>query len=341
MSATGKATKKSVWPAVFLFLLAPLIAEFLLGDLPIKMLPVVLVLAPVYGGGALLIRELVRRAGRGWPSIVVLALAYGIVEEAYTTQSLFNPNYLKLNLHLLQPAYIPALGIGAWWTIFVLTLHTAWSILTSIALVEASVPDRAEAPWLGNIGLTVTVLLFALGVAATTLGQIHRDPFIASPTQLVCSGIICIALVAVALLAPRRAPSVNAAQAPNPWLVCGLALIAGSAILVIPPGWGWAAAGAILAIDLGMAAAIFLWSERSGWGMQHKLALAGGAALAYGWHAFIQKPVIGGSILAIRIGNAIFFFGAIGLIALAAMRISAGIDKGTTPMVGATGSPDC
>ena len=95
-------------------------AEFLLGNLPIKMLPVILILAPLYGGGALLIREVVRRAGRGWPSIVMLALAYGIVEEAYTTQSLFNPNYLKLNLHLLQPAYIPAIGMGAWWTIFVL-----------------------------------------------------------------------------------------------------------------------------------------------------------------------------------------------------------------------------
>jgi len=45
--------------------------------------------------------------------------AYGIVEEAYKTQSLFNPNYPKLDLHLLQPAFIPALGIGAWWTVCV------------------------------------------------------------------------------------------------------------------------------------------------------------------------------------------------------------------------------
>ena len=186
--AIMRPAEKSVWPAVALFLVAPLIAEFLLGNLPIKMLPVILVLAPLYGGGALLIRELVRRAGRGWPSIVVLALAYGIVEEAYTTQSLFNPNYLKLNLHLLQPAYLPALGIGAWWTIFVLTLHTAWSISTSIALVEASFPDRAEIPWLGNHGLAVTVVLFILGVAVTTLGQIRQDPFVASPVQLVGSG---------------------------------------------------------------------------------------------------------------------------------------------------------
>ena len=57
--------------------------------------------------------------------------------------------------------------------------------------------------------------------------------------------------------------------------------------------------------------------------MHHKLALAGGAALAYGWHAFIEKPVIGGGVIGARIGNAIFFLGAIEIIAFAAKRTSA------------------
>jgi hypothetical protein len=47
-------------------------------------------LAPMYGGGALLIREIVRRKGRGWPSIILLALAYGILGEGIATESLFN-----------------------------------------------------------------------------------------------------------------------------------------------------------------------------------------------------------------------------------------------------------
>lgn len=41
-------------PAVILFFLAPLVAEFLLGNLPITMLSSLVVLAPMYGGGALL-----------------------------------------------------------------------------------------------------------------------------------------------------------------------------------------------------------------------------------------------------------------------------------------------
>src|ERR1700744_106747 len=112
---TTNLNQRAFLPALALFLTAPLVAEFLLGNLSLKMLPALIVLAPMYGGGALLIREVVRRAGRGWPTIVVLGMAYAIFEEAYTTQSLFNPNYLHLNLGLITPAYIPSLGIGGWW----------------------------------------------------------------------------------------------------------------------------------------------------------------------------------------------------------------------------------
>src|SRR5580698_10225032 len=79
--------KRGIWPALALFFTAPLEAEYLLGDLPIKMLPALIVLAPMYGGGALLIREVARRTGRGWPAILVLGMAYAIFEEAFTTQS--------------------------------------------------------------------------------------------------------------------------------------------------------------------------------------------------------------------------------------------------------------
>jgi hypothetical protein len=123
-------------PSAALFLVAPLVAEFLLGNMSITHLGLLPILAPLYGGGAILIREFVRRTQRGWPSIFVLALAYGVLEEAFLMQSLFNPKFLGQNLHLLDDAYLPALGIGAWYTIFVLTLHTVWSISVPIAFVE-------------------------------------------------------------------------------------------------------------------------------------------------------------------------------------------------------------
>lgn len=319
--------------AIGLVFLAPLVAEFLLGNLPIKMLPALIVLAPFYGGGALLIRETTRRAGRGWPTIVVLALAYGIVEEAFTTQTLFNPNYMHLNLHLLDSAYIPALGIGAWWTLFVLALHTIWSISTPIALIEATVPNHASTPWLGNLGLAVTAIIFLAGAAANTALGFRTDHFLASPAQLATSAAAVILLVVVAFRLPcppnSDAPSQNLAaprsaqSVPNPWLFGFIALAAGSAILLVPKTWGWWAAAIILGLELGVAALVLVVSRRNGWTSVHKLALASGAALAYAWHAFIEPPVIGGTGIDVRIGNAIFALGAVLLIAFAARRLRA------------------
>jgi hypothetical protein len=342
--------------AIGLVFLAPLVAEFLLGNLPIKMLSALVVLAPFYGGGALLIREATRRAGRGWPTIIPLALAYGIVEEAFTTQTLFNPNYMHLNLHLLDSAYIPALGIGAWWTVFVLALHTVWSISTPIALIEATVPSHASTPWLGNIGLAVTTVLFVLGAAANTAIGFHTDHFIASPAQLATSAAAVILLVFLAFRLPRPArtdtaltslqssvaegaggfnplktsqiqaafrpgSSSSPQSAPNPWLFGFIALAAGSAILVVPSRWGWSAAAIILALELGVAALVLVLSRRRAWRPAHQLALAAGAALSYAWHAFFEPPVLGGTGLSVRVGNAIFALGAVLLIAFAARRL--------------------
>jgi hypothetical protein len=313
---------RRVRPAITLFLLAPLVAEFLLGDLPINLLPALLILAPMYGGGALLIREVVRRARRGWPTILVLALAYAVFEEAFTTQTLFNPNYLGLHLHLLEPAYIPALGMGGWWTVFVLTLHTVWSISVSIALTEALVPDGATAPWLGWPGLAVTGLLFALGAVASTLLTLRGDRFHASAGQFGGAALVCVVLIGTAFGLPRASSARTAGWVPSPWLVGAGALAAGSGFLLIPQRWGWGAVRAYLALDLLVIVLVSLWSHRAGWDGRHRLALAGGAALAYAWHAFLQTPAVGNSGMVDRVGNAVFAIALVVLLGMAARRTS-------------------
>jgi len=314
---------RRIAPAIGLFFVAPLVAEFLLGDLPIKMLGTLVILAPMYGGGALLIREVARRTGRGWPTIFVLAFAYAVFEEAFTTQTLFNPNYLRLNLHLLEPAYIPALGIGIWWTIFVLTLHTVWSISVSIGLVEALVPDGATTPWVGSIGLTVTGILFVLAAIASTRFEIKQDHFVASPAQFVTAAVVCVLAIIAAFLLPSRSTPRISGWVPNPWLVGTIALAAGSIFLVVPKAWAWLAVAIYVLMDLALIGAVFVWSHREGWNAKHRLALAGGAALAYGWHAFIQQPAVGSAGLSFRIGNAIFVAGLIVLLVIAARRTAA------------------
>jgi hypothetical protein len=313
-----------VLPALGLFFLSPLIAEFLLGDFPLTMIWLLLILAPVYGGGAILIRESVRRTGRGWPTMMVLALAYGILEEAFTTQTLFNPNYLGLNLHLLQPAYIPSLGVGAWWTVFVLTLHTVWSISVPIALMESLVPSRAAKPWLGRVGLAVVTLLFVLSATAMTRNSIKSDKahFIASPHQFLTSAVVC-ALVAVLAFFMPRIISGRPGDPPRPLVTGACALAAASAFLLIPARWGWIAVDSYLTLDAVMIYAAILWARKQGWTQQHVLSLAGGCALAYAWHSFIQHPVTGQtSMLLLRGGDAILALGTIALLVIAARKTS-------------------
>ena len=321
------AVKQSRWkgirPALGLFFAAPLVAEFLLGNLPIKFLPALILLAPLYGGGALLIRELVRRTGRGWPSILVLGMAYAIFEEAFTTQSLFNPDYLKLNLRLLAPAYIPALGIGGWWTLWMLNVHAIWSIATPIALVEAAVPDRARSPWLGRVGVGVVTCVFLYGAVMLTVAGYRQDHFVASTAQLAGAAIAVAVLAVIALLLPRSEATQAQRHAPLAWLPAVAALAFGSAALIVPKEWGWGAVLAVLSLDAVIAALVWTWSRRPGWGLEHQLALGTGTALAYGWHAFVQHPAIGPVDASVRVGNAIFLLGAIALIAFAARRVRA------------------
>lgn len=319
---------RRIWPAIFLFFLAPLVAEFLLGDLPVTMLGSLVVLAPAYGGGALLIREVVRRTGRGWPSIALLALAYGILEEAFTTQTLFNPDYLGLHFHLLAPAYIPLLGIGAWWTLFVLTLHTVWSISVSIALAEAMVPARETTPWLHLPGLFTDAVLFLAACAAVTIFTIHQDVhhFIATVPQFAGAAFACVVIMVLAfrVTAPSRATPGNA---PNPWLTGLGALVAGSIFFLVPHNWAWGAVTAYLALYLVVIACILHLSRRTGWNGRHRLALAAGAALTYAWHSFFANPVAGHGAMDHRIGNALFAAGIAIVIAIAARRTAAKPDK--------------
>ncbi len=313
---------KRIAPAIALFFLSPLIAEFLLGDFPLSKIGILLILAPFYGGGAILIREIARRTGRGWPTILVLALAYGIFEEAFTTQTLFNPDYLGLHLHLLDHAYLPALGISAWWTVFVLTLHTVWSISVPIAIMEACVPARARTPWLKGLGLTVVSVLFVLVAAMMTVHAIQTDAhhFMASNMQFAVSAVCCIVVGIAAFLLPRRKHGSAAGNPPSPWITGAFSLAACSIFLVAPPAWAWGTVAIYLALDLLMIGAASSWSRLEGWSGLHTLSLAGGAALAYAWHAFLQQPVTGKADAAMRIGNGVLALATVLLLWFAARR---------------------
>ena len=314
------APKTRISAVITLLFVAPVVAEYLLGDLPLKLLPALIVLAPAYGGGAILIREATRRTGRGWPTMLVLGAAYAMIAEGLVTQSLFNHDYLRMHLHLLDHAYLPAMGIGVWWTLFMLNLHTFWSMGVSIALVEALFPAQAETPWLGLVGDSVVAVVFVLGSAANFGIGLKQNQFMASHVQLVCSAVLSVSLVVAAFSIPARTPRIGSGMVPSPWMTGAAAFALGAGVLYTPPKWGWAAAGALLALDAVFLVLVGLFSRRAGWSKLHALSLASGGALADGIHAFTQKPLIGG-LLSMRISNTVCLAAALGLIGLSARRI--------------------
>jgi len=80
------------------------VAEFLLGNVPLKMLGALGRSRPCMGAERLSSRSSASR-GLGCHSILVLGAAYILIEEGFSTRSLFNPDYLKLQLHLLHHEY--------------------------------------------------------------------------------------------------------------------------------------------------------------------------------------------------------------------------------------------
>src|SRR5438477_175921 len=67
--------------AIGLFFLSPLVGEYLLGNIAIDAIPPLLFLGPMYGGGAVLVREAARHSGRGWPTVILLIVAAFSVSE--------------------------------------------------------------------------------------------------------------------------------------------------------------------------------------------------------------------------------------------------------------------
>jgi hypothetical protein len=314
------APTRKISAVITLFFVAPFVAEYLLGDLPLKLLPALIILAPAYGGAAVLIRETARRTGRGWPTMLMLGAVYTLIGEGLVTQSLFNHDYLKMQMHLLDHAYIPALGIGAWWTLFMFNLHMFWSMGVSIALAEALFPAEAEAPWLGRVGDSVVALVFVLGAIANFGIGFRQNRFVASHAQLLITAVLSVLLVASAFMIPARRLRLASGMTPSPWITGAIAFVLGMGVMYTPPAWGWAAVGAMLALDAVFLVLVTWVSRKKEWSALHTLSLAAGGALAYGIHAFTQKPLIGG-VLWMRISTAVFLAAAVWLIWLGAKRI--------------------
>ncbi len=302
--------------AVFaLALLSPFVAEFLLGDQYLtpdqgvgSQFGMFVVLGLWYGSGAVLIREVARRTGRGWPTILLLGLAFGLIEEGLLTQSLFNPHYLGLDL--LSYGHVGWLGIGLPWTVFVLTLHVVWSIATPIALVEGLWPGRE--PWSGRIALGVSTGLLVLGALAITGVSWSSSGFLAGPGQLVGSAVLAVVVVLVAL----RRPRVEEPRPPRPVLPAAAVSLVLATIFQLVQHVGpstlpaWTTTAILLVLLAGAVVAATRWRL-------DVLGLAIGAVLTYAWVGLANALRVGPTAV---IEQAVIIAVALAVAALAVHR---------------------
>jgi hypothetical protein len=273
-----------VIPAIGLFLLAPWTAECSWGGFTLTDFPfVVAFLAPLYGGAAVLIREVARRTGRGWPTIVLLAAAFGVVQAGLVDQSLLNPDFLDETefrdlAAAAQATVLPGLGISVEQLLDYVGNHIVLSVCAPIVIVESMVgPSRRHTPWLGWPGLVVVALLYLGGSLLIYADTAGGDAFTPRAGQVAVVVAVILALVGAAFAIRRRPPAVRSGQrAPVRPLVVGGLVVA--AHLASWPASGWAAVALRLVVAVAVVVVVVVWSRRPGWSQAHVLA-AGGAGL--------------------------------------------------------------
>jgi hypothetical protein len=200
-----------------LIVLAPLIAELALGSTPIRMAWLVILWVPIYGAGVVLIRELVIRLGRGWPSILLLAVGYELAEDGIGLQALTSPH--------LYGAAEWGLRLGGfnvpYWEAN-LIYHAIFTLAIPIALTDLLFPAHRRRPYLGRSGTVVATAVAVIGVGVLRVSvPPSEDPGYQAPVPFVVGCVVAVlglGVLALAVVPPaRRCPT--AARIPSgTWL---------------------------------------------------------------------------------------------------------------------------
>jgi hypothetical protein len=280
-------------PLWTLLLLAPFIAEVLSGSTRTSILFVFVPEVMVWGVGALLCRELVRRWRAGGTSLLLLGLGLSIAEEFIIQQTSLAP----LPFPGSHADYGRMWGVNLVYLLFMLGYESVWVVVVPVQLTELFFPCRAGQPWLRRRGIIAVCIVFLLGSRIAWYGwtqqarpRLHAAAY-HPPLGMIALGFGAIAvLIALAWLVrgfgqPR--PEDRRRTAPA-WLGGLTAFVMGAAWfkligenfipkplrpfwIAIAAGGAWAAATYVLFV---------WWSSRPAWSRAHRFAAASGATLA-------------------------------------------------------------
>lgn len=292
---TKRRHLKDIPPAVALFIVAPVLGELFSGSAPLNEFinPLTFViLALLYGCGAIIVRELVIRWDKGWPSLLLLGLAYGIYEEGIMVKSFFDPTWMDLGA---LAVYGRVAGVNWVWTEHLTLYHALISIAASIALVEALYPERRHEGWVTTRRWWI---LNWVGFVGVYLGWELFDHYGPGLWRL-ASWLSVFALVGMARLAPRRLLPPIERAVPRPWRfwLAGFLGMFGHFFLV---SYG-AEEGAypfpvamvlLLGWHLLLLTLLLRWSGNgASWDDRHRVALVNGAMTML----LVLGPIVAGS----------------------------------------------
>lgn len=280
------STRRTRWGSVLaVMVIAPWMAEMSWGGIPFAdVLVVIAFLGPMYGGAAILIREVARRSGRGWPTVLLLAAAFGVLQAGVVDQSLFNPDFGRYDFQ--HPLHVDGIDISLYYLVAFVTGHVVVSITVPIVLAESWSRRPAE-PWLSRRGTSVVAGLYVLASVINHLGVKDEDGrgFQASPLQVAVALATVGVLVAVALSWPRRAAA--DVRVPPPGVLAGLGFVA---YLLYLPGEGAAAFVVAVVVITATCVVVGLWSRGTAWTTEHAFWLALGALLTGAVVPFLAEP---------------------------------------------------
>jgi hypothetical protein len=285
-SATSAVPRRRrMWPAIAaLFFFAAFIPEsgVTASSSPLRMIVEPLTLPYIvafYGSANVLIREALVRGRRGWASLILFGLAFGIVNEGVIAGTWY---------HVANTGYGFIGGVDIAWAVALTVFHAAFSVAAPIALVGVLFPLRAGQPWLGRWGFVGCWALFGLltlGGVATRDAQGFR--------AIALLGAIVLTIIAL-LLPPAGPHSIDARPAPSlrrvRWASFGLGVLHNLLILVAPAVVlrlvGQMAVAQAIDITLYLAGwtaivvVIRRWTQHADWDDPHTVALLTGGMLS-------------------------------------------------------------
>lgn len=225
--AVNRKTNEGFLPAITLMFIAPLLAEVLPGATRFSSLFVFPIEMMVWGGGAVLVRYVVRKKNLRWVSMLLLALSLAVAEECIIQQT----SVASLVIQLKGQEYARAFGFNYVYFLWAIIYEPVFVIFLSIYLVELMFPTRKNTVWLNKRGVLTVIALFVSGslLAWYTWTQIarikvfHLKPYHPSLFQVLFSLLVILLLCDRALKIRKMKRVSSAAIVPFSPLILGIA----------------------------------------------------------------------------------------------------------------------